>query len=162
VLLTGGSGFIAAHVLDILLEHGHTVITTVRSQEKATKIKDAHPNVPTSKLDFRIVEDIAQENAFDAAVKSLPDLEAVIHTASPFHFNVTDTKKDLLDPAIIGTTGILKAIKAYAPSVKKVVITSSFASIIDGSKGTRPGYTYSEADWNPVTAEEAVQNPSNG
>jgi hypothetical protein len=29
-------------------------------------------------------------------------LEAVIHTASPFHFNVTDTRKDLLDPAIVG------------------------------------------------------------
>jgi nucleoside-diphosphate-sugar epimerase len=86
----------------------------------------------------------------------------VIHTASPFHFNVTDTKKDLLDPAIIGTTGILKAIKAHAPGVKRVVITSSFASIVDGSKGTRPGYVYSEKDWNPVTPEEAVQNPSNG
>lgn len=155
----GGSGFIAAHVLDILLEHGHEVITTVRSEEKAKKIKDAHPK---ASIDFRIVEDIAQPNAFDEAVKSLPGLEAVIHTASPFHFNVTDTKKDLLDPAIIGTTGILKAIKAYAPSVKHVVITSSFASIIDGSKGTRPGHTYSEADWNPVTLEEAVQNPSNG
>lgn len=42
------------------------------------------------------------------------------------------------------------------------MITSSFASIVDGSKGTRPGYVYSEKDWNPVTEEEAVQNPSNG
>jgi nucleoside-diphosphate-sugar epimerase len=81
----------------------------------------------------------------------------------PFHFNVTDTKKDLLDPAIIGTTGILKAIKKNAPTVKRVVITSSFASIIDGSKGNSiPDHTYSEKDWNPVTLEQAVQNPSNG
>ena len=29
-----------------------------------------------------------------------PPFEAVIHTASPFHFNVTDTKKDLLDPGM--------------------------------------------------------------
>lgn len=36
--------------------------------------------------------------AFDKAVVSDPPFEAVIHTASPFHFNVTDTKKDLLDP----------------------------------------------------------------
>lgn len=42
------------------------------------------------------------------------------------------------------------------------MITSSFASIIDPSKGTRPGYTYSEADWNPITEEEAIQNPANG
>ncbi|TVY85388.1 Ketoreductase [Lachnellula suecica] len=158
----GGSGFIAAHVIDILLEHGHTVITSVRSEEKAAKIKEAHPNVPASKLDFRIVKDIAQEGAFDEAVK-IDGLDAVIHTASPFHFNVTDTKKDLLDPAIIGTTGILKAIKKNAPSVKRVVITSSFASIVNASKGNSwTEHTYSEADWNPITEQEAVQNPSNG
>lgn len=93
VLLTGGSGFIAAHVLDILLQRGHRVVTTVRSQEKADKIKQAHPKYGSDKLDFAIVEDIAQENAFDKAVVSDPPFEAVIHTASPFHFNVTDVKK---------------------------------------------------------------------
>ena len=81
-----------------------------------------------------------------------------VQTSSPFHFNTTDSKKDLLDPAIIGTTGILKAIKKSAPTVKRAVITSSFASIVDGSKGTRPGYLYSEKDWNPITEDEATQN----
>jgi len=161
VLLTGGSGFIAAHILDILLEHGHSVVTTVRSEEKAQKIREAHPNTPKSKLDFRIVGDIAQEGAFDEVVK-IDGLEAVIHTASPFHFNITDTKKDLLDPAIIGTTGVLKAIKNYAPTVKRVVITSSFASILDGSKGNSWDHTYSEKDWNPITPEQALQNSLNG
>ena len=137
-------------------------MTTVRSQDKAEKIKEAHPNVPKSRLDFAIVEDIAQEHAFDHAVKSDPPFEAVIHTASPFHFNVTDVQKQLLDPAIIGTTGILRSIKAYAPAVKRVVITSSFAAILDPAQGLRPGYVYSEKDWNSITQEEAVQNPSNG
>ena len=36
--------------------------------------------------------------AFDRAVISDPPFEAVIHTASPYHFNPTDIKKDLLDP----------------------------------------------------------------
>ena len=93
VLLTGGSGFIAAHVLDILLKRGHSVVTTVRSQAKADKIKEAHSSYKSDKLDFAIVEDIAQENAFDKAVVSDPPFEAVIHTASPFHFNVTDVQK---------------------------------------------------------------------
>ncbi|CAC9887645.1 unnamed protein product, partial [Aureobasidium pullulans] len=162
VLLTGGSGFIAAHVLDILLEHGHSVVTTVRSQEKANKIKEAHPDASEKQLSFAIVEDIAQEGAFDKAVVSDPPFEAVIHTASPFHFNVTDVQKELLDPAVIGTTGILKSIKKSAPSVKRVVITSSFAAIINPSKANWPDHTYTEADWNPITQEEAVQNPANG
>ena len=36
--------------------------------------------------------------AFDQAVISEPSFEAVIHTASPYHFNATDVKKELLDP----------------------------------------------------------------
>jgi len=114
----------------------HSVVTTVRSQEKAQKIKDAHSNIPKNKLDFAIVEDIAKESAFMEAVKSDPPFEAVIHTASPFHFNVTDAKKDLLDPAIIGTTGVLKAIKKNAPAVKRVVRRSKLFLILGFTDGT--------------------------
>lgn len=109
-----------------------------------------------------IVEDIAQPDAFDEVIKSEPPFEAVIHTSSPFHYNVTDTKKDLLDPAIVGTTGILKAIKKSAPSVKRVVITSSFAAIVDPGKGSWPDHTYSEKDWNPMTEADALSSPQNG
>nr|KAK5442247.1 Glycine-rich RNA-binding protein 2, mitochondrial [Exophiala xenobiotica] len=158
VLLSGGSGFIAAHCVDYLLQHGHDVVFTVRSDDKGQKILSNHPGTPSSKLSYVIVKDIAQETAFDEAVKSDPPFDAVLHTASPFHFSVTDPKKDLLDPAIIGTTGILKAVKKSAPSVKRVVITSSFASIINANSHPK---TYSEEHWNPITEEEAVQNPGN-
>ena len=121
IVPTGGSGFIAAHVLDVLLERGHSVVTTVRSSEKGQKILDNHPKVPKDKLDFVIVEDIAKQGSFDKAVQSNPPFETIIHTASPFHFNATDVKKDLLDPAVIGTTGILESTKKYAPAVKHVV-----------------------------------------
>ncbi|KAJ4305258.1 Glycine-rich RNA-binding protein 2, mitochondrial [Kalmusia sp. IMI 367209] len=163
VLLTGGSGFIAAHTLDVLLKRGHSVVTTVRTQEKADKIKEEYKSaVDKGQLGFAIVPDIAQEDAFDHAVISQPPFEAVLHTASPFHFNVTDVQKDLLDPAVIGTTGILKSIKKSAPSVKRVVITSSFAAIVDPSKGNWPGHVYSEEDWNPITLEEAQESPQAG
>ena len=52
VLLTGGSGFIALHVLDALLSRGYSVVTTVRSQEKAEKIRTSFSNVDKAKLDF--------------------------------------------------------------------------------------------------------------
>ena len=71
------------------------MVTTVRSEAKAQTIKDAHPDFSREKLDFSIVEDIAVEGAFDKAVQSKPPFEAVIHAASPFHFNVVDVKKDL-------------------------------------------------------------------
>lgn len=94
VLLTGGSGFIAAHTLDVLLKRGHSVVTTVRTQEKADKIKQENKTaVDKGQLGFSIVPDIAQVDAFDKAVVSDPPFEAVLHTASPFHFNVTDVQK---------------------------------------------------------------------
>jgi nucleoside-diphosphate-sugar epimerase len=52
---------------------------------------------------------------------------------------------------------LLKAIKEYNPRVKRVVITSSFAANIDVAKGLRPGYTYTETDWNPMTLEDAFK-----
>lgn len=96
ILLTGGSGFIAAHTMDVLLKRGHSVVTTVRTQEKADKIKaDNKSAVDSGQLSFAIVPDIAQEGAFDKAVvpESGAPFEAVLHTASPFHFNVTDVQK---------------------------------------------------------------------
>jgi nucleoside-diphosphate-sugar epimerase len=56
----------------------------------------------------------------------------------------------------------LKSIKKNAPSVKRVVITSSFAAIINRSKGDWPEHTYSEKDFNPITHAEALENPSAG
>ncbi|KAJ5502410.1 NAD-dependent epimerase/dehydratase [Penicillium fimorum] len=155
VLLTGGSGFIAAHILDILLQHGFDTVVTVRSEEKGKRIIEAHPDVSKEKLSYVIVKDVAKDGAFDEAVKSSPPFDYVLHTASPFHFNVQDPVKDFLDPAIKGTTGILKAIKEYAPTVKRVVITSSYAAMVNGKQHPK---VYSEKEWNPLTWEEAMDH----
>lgn len=90
---------------------------------------------------------------WDQAVKSDPPFEYVIHTASPFYFNVEDPIKDLIDPAVKGTTGILKAVKAFAPTVKRIILTSSFAAIVN--PGNHPK-VYNESVWNPVTLEDAM------
>lgn len=156
VLVTGGSGFIAAHTINYLLQHGHDIVFTVRSDTKGEQILKNHPGTSSHKLKYVIVKDIAQENAFDEAVKSVPPFDAVLHTASPFHFNVTDPEKDLLNPAILGTTGILKAIKKSAPSVKRVVVTSSFAAMVSPYNHEK---VYNESHWNPITVENAVKNP---
>lgn len=90
------------------------------------------------------------------------DISQVIHTASPFILQVEDPERDLLKPAKTGTVEVLASIQKNAPNVKRVVITSSFASIIDIPKGTRPGYVYSEKDWNPTTWEEAAKKETPG
>jgi nucleoside-diphosphate-sugar epimerase len=128
-------------------------VTTVRSHEKGKKILEAHTDLGQDVLSYVIVEDIARPGAFDQAVISEPPFEAIIHTASPFFLGHTDPVKDLLDPAIKGTVGLLEAIKASAPSVKRVVITSSFAAVVNPEGHPK---IYDESSWNPVTKEQAV------
>ena len=52
----------------MLLARGHSVVTTVRSLQKAQAIKDAHPTFTKDKLDFAIVEDIAQANGINTSL----------------------------------------------------------------------------------------------
>lgn len=154
VLVTGGSGFVALHCIDALIRDGHTVVFTVRSLTKGAAVLEIFPDIPATRLSFVIVEDIAAPGAFDQAVKSDPPLEAVLHTASPFHFNISDIKKDMLEPAVEGTVGILRSIKQRAPEISRVVITSSFAAM---NKQTAHPSTYNESHWSDITMAQALE-----
>lgn len=155
------------------------MVSTVRSPQKANHIKAAYPLAGKDNLDFSIVEDIARPNgepincsfllsktltistAFDKAVIAHPPFDFVIHAASPFHFNATNPQEEIIDPAVNGTVGILKSIQKNAPSVKRVIITSSFAAMYDPNHGWWKEHTYTENDWCPVTGEESLENPTN-
>nr|7XPM_A Chain A, A64 [Escherichia coli] len=155
VLVSGATGFIAQHIVNVLLEQNYKVIGTVRSQEKADKLIKQFNNNPN--LSFEIVPDIANLDAFDEVFKKHgKEIKYVIHTASPVHFGTTDYEKDLLIPAVNGTKGILESIKKYAPdTVERVVITSSFAAIMDLNKQSDSSVIFTEKSWNPVTWENA-------
>lgn len=70
ILVTGASGFVAAHILNEFLEHGYHVVGTVRSQESAEKVKKSHAK-HVGNLSFAIVPDVAAPNAHDEAVKGV-------------------------------------------------------------------------------------------
>jgi NAD(P)-dependent dehydrogenase (short-subunit alcohol dehydrogenase family) len=70
ILITGGSGFLAAHVLNAFLSNGYNVRATVRSQNSADKVKSTHSQY-TDQLSFAIVEDITEPGVFDEAVKGV-------------------------------------------------------------------------------------------
>lgn len=70
VLITGGSGFVAAEVLKAFLGRGYHVRTTVRSDSSADKIKQSHAKY-LDQLEFAIVKDIQTPGAFDEAVKGV-------------------------------------------------------------------------------------------
>ncbi|TPX17120.1 uncharacterized protein E0L32_003238 [Thyridium curvatum] len=163
VLLTGANGFIAQHILAAYLEDGHSVRGVVRSQAKADQLASIFSKYPASQLDFGVVPDITTPGAFDEVLKSSPPFDTVVHSASPFNFRKNSSNLEFLDPAVKGTTGILKSIKAHAPTVRRVVLTSSFAAIVNGGAGkTNPPKVYDESDWNPVTWEQALVSENMG
>lgn len=73
-----------------------------------------------------IQADLLHPGAFDLAVAGC---DYVLHIASPYVVNVEDPKRDLLDPAVGGTLRVLHSCRA-AETVKRVVLTQSFAAIV--------------------------------
>ena len=159
ILLTGANGFVGSHILKQLLPRSNvSVRAVVRSQSKIEDVKHDFGNFKN--LDFAIVPDITSPNAFHEALQDTDTpFDAVIHSASPFLYKAVSSNREFLDPAIHGTEGILKSIKAVAPSVKRVVVTSSFAAVGDFAKlADAHGKVYTEEDWNPVTFDEALNS----
>jgi hypothetical protein len=70
VLITGASGFIAAHVVQQFLEAGYNFRATVRSEKTAAKVRKTHKKYGNA-LSFAIVPDLAAPGAFDEAVKGV-------------------------------------------------------------------------------------------
>nr|ODO02275.1 D-lactaldehyde dehydrogenase [Cryptococcus depauperatus CBS 7855] len=142
VLVTGPSGFVASHTAKEFLKEGFRVRGTVRSKEKGEYLKNLFEGL--GQFDYVIVEDVSDDGAFDEAVKNV---DAVAHLASPFYVSDVKDPRELIKPAVKGTTGILKSIQKNNPQVKRVVITSSVAAIMCSVSKKSP-YHYTETDWN--------------
>lgn len=153
VLVTGASGYLALHIVKQLLDGGYKVVGSVRTTAKGEKLaKDLN----NKNFKFDIVDDLENKEAIVNFVKNNSEATALLHTASPFRFDVNDVQKDLIDPAVKGTEAVLDAVKQYGPQIKNVVITSSYAAIMNLKKTDKSIDT--EESWNPITPEEALLN----
>ncbi|KAK2776618.1 hypothetical protein FQN53_002561 [Emmonsiellopsis sp. PD_33] len=152
VLVTGATGFIGAHVVDNLLRRGLKVRGATRSLKKGEQMKAARPQY-ASQLDFVQIDDFANPGVFD---KAIDGIDAVIHVASPFTYNTTNNEKDLILPAINGVKSILTASALPHSTITRIVLTSSFASVLDASQSPPPTFTYTDAHWNPLSYAESI------
>jgi len=149
VLVTGGSGFIALHCIDQLLEKGFMIRTTIRSEsrkEEINKAMDKYPNLDQN-LEFHIC-DLLKDEGWEAAVDGC---DYVLHVASPFILEVPSDENVLIKPAVDGTLRVLNACsKAH---VKKVVLTSSVAAVAYGHGVEK---TYDESDWSNTGEDSGI------
>jgi nucleoside-diphosphate-sugar epimerase len=153
VLLTGASGYIGSHVLDLLMKQQYTVIATVRNDQQSDYFAEKYPN---SNLGFVHVTDVTDENAFDFIMKYNHNITHVIHLACHKPIAVVDREKELFDPAVKANTNMIDAVFKYGRHVKSVVIASCFLAMMNNPpRFSDARKIYSARDVNPITREEA-------
>lgn len=102
-----------------------------------------------------------KEGGFDEAVKGV---DAILHIASPLYRTAPPgVWKNIIEPAKVGTTAVMRAALKHNPNVKRVVITSSYGgklsfyydesvrencSVAVGDSARPRGTVFTEADWN--------------
>ena len=144
VLVTGGSGFVAAHCIVQLLQAGYRVRTTVRSPTREAEVRAM---VQRGGADPGALE-FARANLLEDAgwTEAMAGCAYVQHVASPFPLRVPKDENELIVPA---REGALRALRfARAAGVRRVVLTSSFAAVGYGT--TYTGQPYTERDWTVV------------
>ena len=140
VLVTGANGFIGLHTVLRLLQLGHMVHATVRTDGQQKNVQDAlSRQVDTGKLEFCLA-DLIKDDGWQAAIRGC---DYVIHTASPVPLVDPKDEEELINPARDGSLRILRF--ALAEQIKRVVFLSSTGAIVPGHAGENR--TFTEADW---------------
>ena len=141
VLVSGATGYVAGHVIRVLLEANYKVKGTVRKLSDKKKYQHLL-NLPGAEGNLTLVEaDLLQPEGWEPACK---DCQYVMHVASPFPSKPPkDAQKEVIQPAVNGTVNVLNA--ALKAGVKKVVVTSSIVAVMTGHQKDEDPLT--EAIW---------------
>lgn len=142
ILVTGGTGYLAAWCIAALLDRGYRVRTTVRShvREDGVRAAVARAGVSIANLEFTVA-DLLSDDGWAEAVDECSD---VLHVASPL--TATSDEEAVIRPAVDGTLRVLRA--ARDGGVRRVVYTSSCGAVYYGHPArTTP---FDETDWTIV------------
>lgn len=155
VMVTGASGYIAGWIVRYLLEAGHTVHATVRDPHKAASVDHLHAIADVTPGTLKLFKaDLLDADSFDAPMAGC---DVLMHTASPFVLDgFTDANEALVRPAVEGTRNVLNAANR-CETLKRVVLTSSVASVYGDATDMKGKSAFTEADWN--TTSTVDHNP---
>ena len=134
VTVTGISGYIGSQVAVAFLEEGFKVRGTVRDPKDKSKVAALQEAFGDR---FDQIELVAADLMdADSIMKALEGSSLVAHVASPFVLDMPADENELIRPAVEGTLGVLRACQAHG--IKRVVVTSSCASLMYPKEGEYP------------------------
>jgi nucleoside-diphosphate-sugar epimerase len=151
VLVTGGSGFVGSHTIVQLLNGGHAVRTTLRSQAREADVR-AMVRVGGAQPGDRLSFCVADLEADSGWADAMAGCTYVLHVASPFPAGEPKDEDEVIAPAREGTLRVLRA--ARDAGVKRVVMTSSFAAVGYGHAGRNASFT--EEDWTDTSGPDVA------
>ncbi|KAI1495506.1 hypothetical protein F5X99DRAFT_136683 [Biscogniauxia marginata] len=137
VLITGVTGYIGFHVLLGALRAGWAVRATSRSQDKLDALA-SHPVVRATGPAVALLE-LVKAPAFDEEAELLEFYKGVlrgvthiIHAAAPLGHPELDSDSQILRPLIASIKGLIPAIEATDPPIRRLIVTSSIMANLDG------------------------------
>lgn len=142
ILVTGGTGYIAGEIIDLLLGQGKSVHTTVRNLTKSEPRLLERWGEAGSR--FKLFQADLENDAGWA--EACAGCDALAHVASPFPLAVPKHEDELIVPA---REGALRAVTfAHQTGIRRFVLTSSAAAIAYGHPVTKTRFT--REDWTIV------------
>ena len=142
ILVTGASGFVGKWCVVKLLERGYRVRGTIRSEAKAKQVRETVGALVGADAMARL--ELVQADILDDKgwPEAMAGVTAVMHVATVIRGDEPRDQSLVIRPALEGTERILKA--THAAGIKRLIITSSIATVGYGHGQTSGTRTYDE------------------
>jgi len=142
VLVTGGNGFLALHIIQNLLTQNYLVRATLRTLAQADTVRATLAAAKTPHLENLtfVAADLTQDAGWDAAMTGI---DTVMSVAAPVFVNGEVTTAATESVATVGTLRILQA--ATNAHVRRVVMTANLGAV--GFSRLDHTGAVTEADW---------------
>jgi dihydroflavonol-4-reductase len=142
ILVTGASGYVGKWCVVKLLEKGYRVRGTVRSNAKAAQVRETVAREVGAEAAARlelVTADILDDKGWPEAMAGV---DAVMHVATAIRADEPRDQSLVIRPAIEGTARVLRF--AHAAGIRRVILTSSIATVGYGHGQTSGRRTYDE------------------
>jgi nucleoside-diphosphate-sugar epimerase len=147
VLVTGGTGFVGSHLVELLMQRGYSPVCLVRDPNRPRWLAGLNVELTAG--------DCTDPGSLERAVQNV---SIVIHAAG---LTKARHSRDYYDVNHLGTRNILEACARHNPGISKFVLLSSLAAAGPSRNGVPVGQKdtprpVSDYGWSKLRAEEEV------